>query len=84
VVNFGEFCHDIDLSLMFWYFVEHFLFHKLDSNDPVLREVVALIDDSVVSLAQLLGTIDIKIVVDFLHALHCYKDKIIQLHQQTQ
>jgi hypothetical protein len=84
VIDFGEFCHDIDLSFVLWYFFEHLLLHKLDSDDSVLRKMIALIDDPIVTLPQLLGTIDVEIFVHFLHALHPYKFRyIIQLRQQT-
>jgi hypothetical protein len=70
MVDFGKLSHDIDLSLMFWYFLEHLFFHKLDCDDPVLTEMVSLVDDSVVALSQLFGLIDVEVIGDFIHALH--------------
>ena len=61
----------LDLTLVLGYLLQHLLLHKLHCDDPVLGQVVALVHHSVVSLAQLLRTVDVKIVVDLLHALHC-------------
>ena len=54
-----------------YYLLQHLLLHELDCDNPVLGEVVALVHHSVVSLAQLLRAVDVKIIVDLLHALHC-------------
>lgn len=70
MIDLGKFSHDLDLTLMLWYLVQHLLLHELDSDDPVLGEMVALIHHAVVALAQLLRTIDVEIVVYLLHALH--------------
>lgn len=55
---------------MLWNLVKHFFFHELDSDDPVFWKMVALEDDSVVTLAQGLRTIDIEVLVELLHTLH--------------
>ena len=61
----------LDFSLVLGHLLQHLLLHELDCDNPVLGEVVALVHHSVVSLAQLLRAVDVKIIVDLLHALHC-------------
>ena len=61
----------LDLTLVLGHLLQHLLLHELDCDNPVLGEVVALVDHSVVSLAQLLRAVDVKIIVDLLHALRC-------------
>jgi hypothetical protein len=70
MVDLGQFSHDLYLTFMLWYLIQHLLLHELHSDDPVFAEVVALEHHSVVTLAQLLRTIDVEIVVYLLHALH--------------
>lgn len=70
MVDFGQLGHHVDLPLVLGYLFQHLLLHELDRDDPVLRKVVALVHHPVVALAQLLGTVDIEIIVHLLHALH--------------
>ena len=70
MVDLGELGHYLNLPLVLWNLVEHLLLHELDSDDPVLRQVVAFKHHSVVALPQLLRTIDVEIVVYLLHPLH--------------
>ena len=55
---------------MLGYFLQHLLFHELDSDDPVLGEVVALVDHAVVTLPQRTATIYVEVVRNLLHPLH--------------
>jgi hypothetical protein len=55
---------------MFWDLLEHLLLHEFDCDDAVFREVIALVDDSVVALAEGFGAIDVEVIADSLHALH--------------
>ena len=50
MIDLGKFSHDLDLTFMLRYLVQHLLFHELDSNDPVLGQMVALKHHSVVTL----------------------------------
>jgi len=71
MLQFGQFCHDCDLPLMFRNLIKHLFLHELDGNYAIFWEMVAFEDDSVVALAELFGAIDIEVGVDCLHALHC-------------
>ena len=72
MVHFCEFSHDVDLPLVLRDLLQHLLFHELDGDDPVFTEMIAFKDDSIVALAKRFGPIDIEIVGDFLHSLHCF------------
>lgn len=52
VVDFGQLGHDVDLPLVLGDLFEHLLLHKFDGDDPVLTEVIALEDNSIVAFAQ--------------------------------
>lgn len=70
MVDFGKFSHHLDFSFVLRDLIEHLLFHELDSDDSILREMIAFVDYSVVSFSQLFRTINVEIVVHALHALH--------------
>jgi hypothetical protein len=65
--------HDFELSFVAGGLVEHLTGHELDSDDLVLAEVVALVDFSEVTLAELFILVDVEIFADFLKTLlHCF------------
>ena len=50
--NLSQLRHHCDLSLMFRNLLQHLFFHELDGDNSVLTEVVAFVDDPVVTLTQ--------------------------------
>lgn len=73
MVDLGQLGHDVDFSLVLGDLLQHLLLHKLDSNDPILAEMVALEDHSVVAFAQRLGLIDVEVIGHLLHPLHGFQ-----------
>ena len=81
MVDLCEFSHHIDFPFVFRDLFQHLLLHKLDSNNPVFTEVVTLVDDTVITLAERLGTIDVEVIINLLHALHLSNSKILNINQ---
>ena len=72
MVDLGKLSHDVDFSLVFWDLLQHLLLHKLDSNDTIFTEMIALENHSIIALTQRFGLVDVEIIGHLLHPLHFF------------